>query len=619
MKKPVKLIGLILILIVAMLLSGCGGPAKTYENAQKALVNGEYEKAAELFESISTYEDSSKLAMYSRALLYGEQEDYAKAIETLGFLGDFKDSAQLKEYYGICELAGSTEIENVLLAAELFDAISAFRDSAARAEKCRQIAYDEAASQFNDGEYESAQRIYGQLKSYKDSEEQVQLCISSIKERENADAYAKAEKLLTEGKYDDAADAFKALGDYKDSSKRIEDAIEAKNADAYAKAEALLESGDYDTAISAFKDLGNYSNSSERVEEAIAAKNEDAYNHAGVLFSEGKYYDAYSAYIELGDYLDSSTLAQESKARGDEEAYFKALDLISSESYEDAIAILKTIPNYQNSSEALAEATLLLDRETSYQRGRAMLADVSFPTNKDMEVARDLFLSLDGYKDSDEILQHFKRVKLSSIFELNSSNSELEVLYYNAWGDKIGKYTYASINSQEAWYIDNAMDNPYWDKDDLEDLTFDENGNLILEDYFWAQYSYEYDFNGHVLSRSNGTYWEYNDDGQLVRYCNPDGTEETTYEYDSTGRVIHEYYLDNKRTTAVFHCYDIYYTYDDSAHEVTERWQYKNDELHGNTTESHTYTLDDEGNIIIPYERDIEYGYIWAPNIMQNS
>ena len=230
MKKQIRYTLILLASFMMVFLSACGGSSvsKTYEKAQEALVNGNYENAAELFESINSSEDSSKLALYSKALLYGEQENYDKAIETLVFLGDFKDSAQLKYFYEICKLSVNENPIVKLSAAEQFDSIAMYRDSSNRAEECRQAVYSEANNFFTLGEYDAAHLLFSELGSYKDSPEQLVACDKAKEEKENAAKYTEAEVLLAKEDFDGAIKLFRELGDYRDSAERIEEIANVK-------------------------------------------------------------------------------------------------------------------------------------------------------------------------------------------------------------------------------------------------------------------------------------------------------------------------------------------------------------------------------------------------------
>ena len=354
MKMKNKVFLFVFILVMVPFLFGCGstGLSKTYDKAQNCLAEGKYEEAAELFDSISTYEDSSRLALYSKALLYGEQENYKKALETLDFLGDYKDSSQLIKYYKICELSESSAVEDVLSASKQFEAISAYRDCADRAEKCRQIVYHEATSQFNKGKYSSAGQLFSELGAYKDSKEQLEACKKAEMEREKAEAYLRAEALLLEKDFDGAIKEFASLGDYKDSKERIEEVKEAKKENTYSNAVQLFNNKKYDEAKTVFEGLGNYKNSQEQVKLC-------KYKLAETAAEEGRFDEAIFTFEQLGDFLDSKEkiLQTQQTAYGGhlKQAYQAAeknlldakefLDLIP-ESYSDADDLRETVEKY---------------------------------------------------------------------------------------------------------------------------------------------------------------------------------------------------------------------------------------------------------------------------------
>ena len=237
---------------------------KTYNNALDALIDGEYEKAVELFESVSSYEDAAQYALYAKSLLYGSEGKYDDALKTLDFLGDFKDSKQLVNYYKTCRLATSTYLDDLFSAASRFDQISAYRDSAARAENCRQRLYEEAEYRLKVKDYDTARWIFEKLGTYRDSVDQIDI----VNETELADAYAEAMSLKNAGKYEDAIEAFTALDGYKDSKKQIEECTLALMEQIYQQALRDKESGDYEKAYDLFKFLGSYKDSEEQKESA---------------------------------------------------------------------------------------------------------------------------------------------------------------------------------------------------------------------------------------------------------------------------------------------------------------------------------------------------------------
>ena len=293
MKKQIRYTLILLASFMMVFLSACGGSSvsKTYEKAQEALVNGNYENAAELFESINSYEDSSKLALYSKALLYGEQENYDKAIETLVFLGDFKDSAQLKYFYEICKLSVNENPIVKLSAAEQFDSIAMYRDSSNRAEECRQAVYSEANNFFTLGEYDAAHLLFSELGSYKDSPEQLVACDKAKEEKENAAKYTEAEVLLAKEDFDGAIKLFRELGDYRDSAERIEEIANVKKEKIYTIAEELLAKADYEGAVKEYGTILGYKDVEDKLWECceqlyFADRDYDSYYYALLMYAK---------------------------------------------------------------------------------------------------------------------------------------------------------------------------------------------------------------------------------------------------------------------------------------------------------------------------------------------
>ena len=339
---------LCILLVIALAVSGIAAtkPAKVYEDAQEKMAAGEYEKAAELFESISSYEDSSKQAMYCKALAYGEKGDYDNAIKALGFLGDYKDSTYLIVYYGICKqaFANNATIGDVLSAADQFDAISVFRDSAAKAEQCRQLIYDEAMYRFNKGDYESAAYVFEQLENYKDSTDQIKNCQAAVSDRE----YNEAVTLMNEGKYSEAIKAFEALNGYKDSSNMIANCQTAILDIAYHEAGQLKESGKYSKAIDAFQKLNGYKDSKTQIEECQTAIKEENYASAMALKNSGKYSEAITVLQKLNGYKDSNTQIEECQTAIKEAQYQQALLLKKSGRYDEAYDTFLSIAGYKD-------------------------------------------------------------------------------------------------------------------------------------------------------------------------------------------------------------------------------------------------------------------------------
>ena len=153
---------------------------KTYDKANQMMVAKDFTGAAQLFDSISFYEDSSMLAMYCRANQLAADGNYDKAIEAFESFGDYKDSEYLAIYYEALSYEASADETPLLYqdAFETYDSIYLFKDSAKRAESCRQKLYDYGMEQFENGRFRPAFLAFSVLTGYSDSDR-----MESISER----------------------------------------------------------------------------------------------------------------------------------------------------------------------------------------------------------------------------------------------------------------------------------------------------------------------------------------------------------------------------------------------------------------------------------------------------
>ena len=374
MRKRNKVIWSLLSVIMLISLSACGGStaSRNYDKAQNALIKGEYEKAAELFENISSYEDASQYSLYAKALWYGSDGKYDDALKTLAFLGDFKDSKQLSDYYSICKLSESSRIVDILDAVVQFDAISAFRDSAARAEKGRQRVYDEAVYRYGKMDYENAKWMFEELGTFKDSANRVEECDSAILESKNAKAYASAEQYVKDYEYAEAIKQYISLGDYKDSSEKSKSTF----TEAVEYAKALSTEGNYEQALELLNGISNYGDVAE-VRQYIR------YTQAKTLMESEKYAEAYNIFSEIGGYEDSKSLAEASYASFQEQLYNKATALMKSGDYKSATQMFEEIADYSNCGELAVECTWnYLEDQSGYDSDARRYAAEFFNRNR---------------------------------------------------------------------------------------------------------------------------------------------------------------------------------------------------------------------------------------------
>ena len=209
MNKNIKnLLICALVFCFALISIGATKYSKIYEDATQMMVDGDYAGAANLFDSIASYEDSSKLAMYCKANSLAEQGKYDEAINAFEFFGDYKDCKYLAVYYSACQLEELAKDDPLMYpeAADQFESISLFRDSSARADRCRQKLYDIADDQLNRRNFSDAYDYFDELGDYSDSKERVKECY-----------YRYGLKAIEEKDFDSAAWAFSYAEDYLDA------------------------------------------------------------------------------------------------------------------------------------------------------------------------------------------------------------------------------------------------------------------------------------------------------------------------------------------------------------------------------------------------------------------
>ena len=245
---------------------------------------------------------------------------------------------------------------------------------------------------------------------------------------------------------------------------------EAARLEAYNAAVALVEAGQYDEAIAAFTELGNYKDSAEQI-------NETTYNQAVTLLESENYDEAISIFTKLGNYKDSVNQVEHAINLQTEAALLN--------DYRIAIDLLNTEPGTKEYYEAVAES-------------------------------RQLLVSLNGYRDSNELLQNFYT---DIICALASNPKDNRYYQYDDEGKIIydGVYTYSY---HEDGTVDTFTSRPITYKV----VSYDSEGRMLRAeaDSMSAYYTYIYDENGRLISRNWG---------------GVDTPEEVLYTYDDSGRI----------------------------------------------------------------------------------
>ena len=126
------------LLAILMFVNLCAFSTIDYNKAMNAYEIGEYEEAAELFSALGNYEDSPKMYMYCKAIAMGDNgryEDAAKAMKSFSEI--YKESDFYYKYFTAMAIQnGEEDPVKLSEAAELFENIFLFRNSADMAELC---------------------------------------------------------------------------------------------------------------------------------------------------------------------------------------------------------------------------------------------------------------------------------------------------------------------------------------------------------------------------------------------------------------------------------------------------------------------------------------------------
>ena len=220
--------------------------ARLYAEAEARLAEDDFDGAAAQFAALGTYSDAAERAVRCRKdkaarLLQEGRFDEAEALYIE--LGD-QEQAWQAAYSRALQLSGDGEY---VRAAEAFEALGDYADSAERAKAARYLSARQALEA---GEPEAAREIFAGLGEYRNSAEMIREC-----------DYRIADARLEAGRTEEAREAFLALGDYRDSADKLTECD-------YRDAEALLEAGRYEEAREAFLALGDYSDAAERAEAA---------------------------------------------------------------------------------------------------------------------------------------------------------------------------------------------------------------------------------------------------------------------------------------------------------------------------------------------------------------
>ncbi len=181
-----KWIALFLVILVALNFSGIVSAEsdgesleEKYRMGQILLSQDRFAEAGAVFSQLGGYEDATKLTMYCKAVMAGEEGRYADSFMAFNVLGDYKDSEIMMIYFNgrWNESIAEDKQEGILYcrylnaAIEEYQKVTFFRDTEERIEKCRSAIYEEAGRIEQTGNLLAAEEIYYGLYNYRDSNE----------------------------------------------------------------------------------------------------------------------------------------------------------------------------------------------------------------------------------------------------------------------------------------------------------------------------------------------------------------------------------------------------------------------------------------------------------------
>ena len=306
-KRMMKL--LTLLLCVLLTVSGCTlFKSGKYQKAVELFEKQQYLEAQKWFLKIEDYEDSRLYLDYILAWNGSMNGEYDRAAQMYDALGDFRDSAAqalVCSYACAEQLAANAQYEEALAA---FEALGNYRDAEARIPA---LHYEAALQKMAANDYESAYAHFEASNGYQDSQvyldaenlfaqgklDEAAIAYEAVKDvpgvetRINMIKYARAEKWYAEGKIETAAYYFKELDDYADAYERACQCY-------YQLAEAACQQQRYPNAARYFEQAQDYRDAQQRMKECC-------FLYAEILLERNQYKDAAAYFVRADDYLDA--------------------------------------------------------------------------------------------------------------------------------------------------------------------------------------------------------------------------------------------------------------------------------------------------------------------------
>lgn len=283
----------------------------------KLMAELKIKKRKELANCLKPFDNNTN---YGKVLRFGDEKLEAEMRGYIAHINERIEYAHLSSIYGDAIHAMNTaNTESAYIAAsEIFKKISGFKDADTLAKQCiieskrlaeekqiaaekKRIAAEEAAKKRN--------RIIAILVPIIFACIAIWIVITAVIIPNNK--YNSAVKLYDAGKYDEAIAAFKELNGYKDSEEQIAKCETTIKNNKYNKAMELIGSGDYEVAYALLDEIGDKKAvESSKYERAMTLIDTGDYEAAYTLLEETKdfdvikknKYDRAIALIDTGDY-----------------------------------------------------------------------------------------------------------------------------------------------------------------------------------------------------------------------------------------------------------------------------------------------------------------------------
>lgn len=482
---------------------------------------------------------------YNKALRFADEKLAQGLKNCILHINERNENARLEGIYTTAAAALNSAVTQADYekAAQIFDTVKSYRDSAELAKKCRENSeicrkddiYNTAKMLMNgtnESAFTAAIEKFEEIPGWKDADELIVSCHSKIEENK---AKEELDRLEAERKAEE---------------KRIADEKAAKRHKRVSVISIALVS-----ILIAFVIL---------LTTFIIPNFK--YNKAVDLSEKGKYEEAYTLFNELNDYKDSANKMKSNK-------YNEALRLLEDNKLKEAKKLFYELGEYEESALYFKNIVSLPQKRTdschNYEINKygTEVTDFKYDTNGNILSVSSSCPLYNGHCYQDEYT--YENGKLS-VYKRKDFITEI-YSYDNDGNLKTKEYT-----------------NTYFShKDHYLYKYFYENNRLIIMD----KYDLEKDINASQPYLS--TYYSYDESGNCIRET--DEKETLTYSYNSNGYCITE----SSHSTDSDYFYKTEYTYDDSGNVLTEK-HYENDKLDRTVT----YSYDEFGNRIA---RDSEF------------